>query len=185
MAQPNYHQILAQELAKYPQLDPRAVFAVAGQEGLGGGIGDGGHAYGPFQLNNAGGVITGSHPGVNDPATQQWAWSPAGIDFALHQIAQVAGGMKGQGAVSNIVSRFERPANIPGEISRASAAYGGITAPLQAPAGAAPPPQATQTQGTGTPRTVAPPTPGLSMPQGVPAMHAPALNAIVNYLLGK
>ena len=39
-------------------LDPDAVMRVAAGEGLGGGIGDAGHAFGPFQLNNAGGVIT-------------------------------------------------------------------------------------------------------------------------------
>jgi hypothetical protein len=167
----DYRHLLAQELAKYPTLDPQAIFAVAGQEGLGGGIGDGGHAYGPFQLNNAGGVITNMYGGhVNDPAVQNWAWSPAGLDFALNQIAKVAGGMKGQGAVSNIVSRFERPANIPGEIARAQAAYGGAPAQTAPPAGQTPaaPVQSTPSQ----------------VP-AVPAMHAPALKAIVSYLLGK
>src|SRR5437764_120284 len=97
-------------------LDPQAVLAVASQEGLSGRIGDSGHAYGPFQLNNAGGVITGTHPGTYDPGIQAWASSPAGINFALDHMAAVAKGLRGPQAVSAIVSRFERPANIPREI---------------------------------------------------------------------
>jgi hypothetical protein len=106
------------------QIDPRAALAVAAQEGLGGGIGDGGHAFGPFQLNDAGGVLTGKFPGETPQQLQAWASSPAGIDYALGGIGKVAGGTSGRAAVTNIVSRFERPANIPGETSRALAAYG-------------------------------------------------------------
>lgn len=128
-------------------LDPAAVLAVASQEGLSGRIGDGGHAYGPFQLNNAGGVITGSHPGVNDRATQAWASSPAGINFALDRIAQVARGLHGAQAVNAIVTQFERPRNPGREVAGANAAYGGYTgyaggaptAPPDAPQGPAQP----------------------------------------------
>jgi hypothetical protein len=112
------------------------VLAVASQEGLSGGIGDGGHAYGPFQLNNAGGVITGTHPAVNDQATESWANSPAGIAFALDRIARVSHGLKGRAAINAIVSQFERPANIPREIAGASRAYGNYSlggGPLSAP----------------------------------------------------
>lgn len=119
-------------------LDPAAVLAVASQEGLSGRIGDGGHAYGAFQLNNAGGVITGTHPGVNDPATQAWANSPQGINFALDRIAGVAKGLKGQQAVSAIVSRFERPRDPGKEIAGANAAYGNYGTVPQAPAALAP-----------------------------------------------
>lgn len=105
-------------------LDPAAVLAVASQEGLSGRIGDGGHAYGPFQLNNAGGVITGTHPAVNDQATQNWANSPAGINFALDRIAQNARGLRGPSAVRAIVSQFERPENPGKEISGALSVYG-------------------------------------------------------------
>src|SRR4051794_13595979 len=100
-------------------LDPDAVLRVASAEGLSGGIGDSGHAYGPFQLNNAGGVITRIRPGVNDPATQAWAWSPEGVDFALSRIGQVAKGRSGADAVRAIVTQFERPADPQGEIARA------------------------------------------------------------------
>ena len=110
--------------AKARGLDPAAVLAVASQEGLAGRIGDGGHAYGPFQLNNAGGVITGSHPAVNDQATQSWASSPAGINFALDRIAPIARGLHGQQAVNAIVTRFERPRNPGAEVAGANAAYG-------------------------------------------------------------
>lgn len=102
-------------------LDARAVLAVASAEGLSGGVGDGGHAFGPFQLNDAGGVLT------NAPAehhSNEWAWSDEGIRFALDHIARVASGLKGQEAIATIVNRFERPADPQAEIQRASAQYG-------------------------------------------------------------
>lgn len=149
-------QTLTAALQNYPQLDPRAVMAVASQEGMSGGIGDNGHAFGPFQLNNAGGVITGRFAGQTPQQINQWAWSPAGINYALGRIASVANGLHGQAAVSNIVSRFERPANIPREIAGASAAYGGLpayTPALQSPVA----PALTQTAQTVTPAPVASP----------------------------
>src|SRR5262252_924522 len=119
--------------------------AVSAQEGLGGGIGDYGTSFGPFQLH-WGGAYPSFAPQGNPQAAQAWAWSPTGIDYALGQIQQVAGGLRGPAAVTNIVSRFERPANIPGEISGALRAYG---APLPAPsasyAPAAPPAPVTRT----------------------------------------
>lgn len=102
------------------RLDTRAVLAVAAQEGLGGGIGDRGTSFGPFQLHR-GGALPASIP---LSAGQAWAWSPAGIDYALSRIASVAGGQSGGQAVANIVHRFERPANPGGETSRALASLG-------------------------------------------------------------
>lgn len=131
-------QALNQALTRYPSLDPNAVRAVASQEGLSGGIGDGGHAFGPFQLNNAGGAYPSSQP--QDPqGAEAWANSPAGLDYALSRIVGVAGGLKGQSAINNIVSRFERPANPQREIQGASAAYGGLppAAPFAMPGAAA------------------------------------------------
>ena len=132
--------------AKHPaqQIDPAAELAVARQEGLSGGIGDGGHAFGPNQLNNSGGVITGKFSGMTPAQINAWAWSPAGIQYALAGIAKVAGGLKGQAAVTNIVSRFERPANIPRETANALAALG-----LPAPSGGTLPPAAGSTQAPG------------------------------------
>jgi cell wall-associated NlpC family hydrolase len=102
-------------------LDPAAVLAVARSEGLSGGIGDGGHAFGPFQLNNAGGVLT-NHPAGHQ--NNQGAWSNAGIDYALKGIARVAQGLHGHAAINAIVRRFERPADPDGEVRRAIGYYG-------------------------------------------------------------
>lgn len=105
------------------KLDPAATLAVARQEGLSGAIGDGGHAFGDFQLNNAGGVITGKFAGT--PAQiEAWANSPQGINYALAGLAKVAANQTGDQAVNSIVSRFERPANIPKEIAGATGALG-------------------------------------------------------------
>lgn len=130
MAQNNI-ALLLQQLALWnrahppnQQIDPQAELAVAKQEGLSGRIGDGGHAFGDNQLNNAGGVLTGKFAGQSPQQIQQWADSPQGIDYALAGVAKAAGGETGQRAVSDIVSRFERPANIPKEIANALAAYG-------------------------------------------------------------
>jgi len=103
-------------------LDPNAVMAVAAQEGLGGGIGDQGTSFGPWQLHYGGAYPSFAPHG--SAASQQWAWSQAGINYALNAMNRVAHGLRGQAAVSNIVSRFERPANPGREISRALRAYG-------------------------------------------------------------
>lgn len=100
-------------------LDPRAVLAVAHMEGLGGGVGDNGTSFGPWQLHE-GGALPG---GISNPA--QWAWSKQGINYALQRIAGVARGEKGAQAITDIVSRFERPANPSAEIAGAEHAYGG------------------------------------------------------------
>lgn len=128
-------QLLQRELAKFPQIDPRAELAIAAHEGLSGGIGDGGHAFGPNQLNNAGGVLTGKFAGQSPSQINQWAWSPAGIDYALQGIAKIAGGLHGLPAIQAITNRFERPANPGAEIADAARHYGGIPTGGMAPAG--------------------------------------------------
>jgi hypothetical protein len=110
--------------ARADGLDPEAVLAIAGHEGLSGGIGDGGHAFGPFQENNAGGVLTGRFKGQTPAQLNAWAWSHAGINDALNRIAAVAGGLKGNAAINAITTRFERPANPQAEIADAEAHYG-------------------------------------------------------------
>lgn len=160
-------QAVTSRLARYPSLDPQAVLAVASREGLGGGIGDGGHAFGPFQLNNAGGVITGKFPGQSPEQIQQWASSPQGIDYALGGIDKVAGGLHGSDAINAIVSRFERPANIPGEIAGALTAYG---LPPQS-GGQAPQPSLAQA-------AAAPSTPARS------AVSPQLLEKLVSFILG-
>jgi cell wall-associated NlpC family hydrolase len=112
-------------------LDPAAVLAVASREGLSGGVGDGGHAFGPFQLNDAGGVLT-NRPGNH----RAFSESKQGIDFALDSMVPSAKGLRGQSAIDAIVRKFERPANPDAEVAGATGAYGqfGSTAPA-APAG--------------------------------------------------
>lgn len=127
--------------AKTRGLDLNALLAIASHEGAGGGIGDNGHAFGPFQLNDAGGVLTGKLAGLSPAQKNAWAWSPAGIKFAENGIARVASGLHGADAVRAIASRFERPANVQAEISDALAHYGKTGATL-APTSSAPGPPA-------------------------------------------
>jgi hypothetical protein len=111
---------VTRELGKYPQLDPRAVLAIAAQEGLGGGIGDQGTSFGPFQLHRGGALPSG----IPLSSAQQWAWSQQGLDYALANIARVAGGLRGAPAIAAISTRFERPADPSHEIAGAERAYG-------------------------------------------------------------
>lgn len=104
-------------------LDPAAVLAIASHEGLSGGIGDGGHAFGPFQMNDAGGVLTGAPASHHSNA---YAWSNAGIMQALKAMATVAGGLSGRKAVTAIATRYERPADPAAEIKDAMSVYGTV-----------------------------------------------------------
>ncbi len=98
-------------LAKKYGLDPNAVLAVArGEGGLSyGAVGDGGHAFGPFQMNDAGGVLTGRFG--SSQARARYANSPAGLSEALRAMSGVARGLSGPAAVRAIISRYERPAD--------------------------------------------------------------------------
>lgn len=120
-----------QRLLIAQHVDPRAANAVFSVEGASGGIGDGGHAFGPGQFNNAGGVWTGRYAGMSPQQINNIAWSPQGLAELAQRVGKVAGGLKGRQAINAIVTRFERPANIPGEIAKATGrlglpmAYGG------------------------------------------------------------
>jgi hypothetical protein len=114
-----------QEYAVKHNVDAHALLSVASQEGLGGGVGDGGHAFGPFQMNDAGGVLTGKY--ASSAEAQKYAESPAGIEDAVKQIAGVAGGLKGKAAIEAIVNKFERPADPTKEIAGANETYDGGT----------------------------------------------------------
>ncbi len=95
----------AQELG----LDPQAVLGVAQNEGLGGGVGDNGTSFGPFQLHE-GGALPPEIGQQGPQAAQAWAWSREGIDYALGKMAASgAAGLKGMSAVDAIVRNFERP----------------------------------------------------------------------------
>jgi cell wall-associated NlpC family hydrolase len=125
MARSNAQIVLARVQAWNRQnpkarLDPAAVLAVAGSEGLGGGVGDQGTSFGPFQLHQGGALPRG----ISLSQGHAWAWSPAGIDYALRHIASVAGGQTGAQAVRSIVTRFERPANPGAEVTRSLASMG-------------------------------------------------------------
>lgn len=104
-------------------LDPNAVIAVASQEGIGGGIGDSGTSFGPFQLHAGGALPANQYTGPYSAATNAWAWSKQGIDYALQNIASVAQGLTGGNAISAIVTGFERPANAGPEIAGAQKTY--------------------------------------------------------------
>lgn len=110
--------------AKALGLDPQAVLAVAATEGgsLPAAVGDNGTSFGPWQLH-AGGALPADIWAKGATYSRQWADSPAGIDYALNGINKVAHGLRGQQAVSSIVSGFERPANPEAEIERAISIY--------------------------------------------------------------
>jgi hypothetical protein len=114
----------AAALARYVQkqapqyrLDPYAVLAVALQEGIGGGIGDHGTSFGPWQLHQGGAYPAAAPQGGQ--AANAWAWSPAGVNYALSRMGSVAGGLKGKQAVHAIVYQFERPADPASEYAAA------------------------------------------------------------------
>lgn len=108
-------------------LDPRAVLSVAAGEGgfynRPNDIGDlaGGGSYGPFQLY-AKGALPRRFVG-NPKAADAWAWSPAGIKYAVSQMAPYARGLKGAAAIDAIVRKFEKPANPGKSIANAVAYY--------------------------------------------------------------
>lgn len=107
---------LIRELAPRYGIDPAAALAVArGEGGLvnrADDIGDlaGGGSYGPFQLYTKG-ALPAQFRG-NPQAADAWAWSPAGIDYALRKMNEAgAGGLTGAKAVETIIRKFERPAD--------------------------------------------------------------------------
>lgn len=106
-------------------LDAAAVLAVAEQEGLGGGIGDGGLAYGPWQdhLTEFAGRPWYGY-GRNNAQVQAWAYSSAGADYSMSQmVANGAANMHGVAAIQAIVYGYERPQYPGAEVSRATANY--------------------------------------------------------------
>jgi murein DD-endopeptidase MepM/ murein hydrolase activator NlpD len=105
--------------AKKHGVDPRAALAVAMTEGglKLGAVGDKGTSFGPFQLHVGGALPRGKGAA--------WANSPAGIEYAVRQMAQAgARGLQGRAAVNAIVQNFERPARPGAEISKAMNLYG-------------------------------------------------------------
>lgn len=107
-------------------LDDRAVEIVAGGEGglKWGAVGDGGYAHGPFQQNAAGGVLTNRWRTQGREKAIAYANSEAGMVEAMRAMANAgARGQSGLQAVSTIISKYERPADIPGSIEKAKARW--------------------------------------------------------------
>jgi hypothetical protein len=96
-------------------VDARACAADALHEGAGGGIGDSGQAYGPFQIHLADGRIPAfKGKPANDPKLNAWAWSGNGLRYAVRAMVNgqpSAKGLTGHAAVYAIVYGFERPAD--------------------------------------------------------------------------
>lgn len=107
-------------------VDPAAALAVWSQESPSLRDGDNGTSFGPFQLH-WGGAMPRKYVG-NTRASRAFANSPAGVDYAIRKMAESgAKGKKGKAAITAIVARFERPADIPGEIAGAWSNYGQMT----------------------------------------------------------
>lgn len=114
--------------------DPQAadaILAVAQMEGWGGGIGDGGTAYGPWQDHMTDGRLARwSGRGPNDAEVQDWAWSQEGASYVIGDMHRDVPGLDSMPPamqVDNIVRRFERPANPNAEVSGALSRLGGST----------------------------------------------------------
>lgn len=124
---------LIAQMARARGLDPAAVLSIASVEGgFNGAVGDNGTSFGPFQLHEGGALPSG----IANPA--QWANSPQGISYAENAIQKVAQGLKGKAAIAAISSKFERPADVHGEIAKASDRYGQFSAGGKLPTGPGP-----------------------------------------------
>lgn len=133
-------QAIKTAAAKYG-IDPAAMIAVSRAEsGLNpAAIGDGGHAFGLFQFNNAGGVITGQ------PNPERYLDPNFNAMEAARHIATIKGikGAHGADAVRMIVSQFERPLKPEPEIQRATSYLSGLQTGVPSPTINSKPPQTT------------------------------------------
>jgi hypothetical protein len=114
-------QLIVAAAKKYG-VDARAALAVAMGEGgvKFGAVGDSGHAFGPFQFNNAGGVATGK----SAAEASAWANSAKGVADAIRMMAEAgAKGKTGLDAITAIIRNFERPLDPSASIAKAAAAY--------------------------------------------------------------
>lgn len=99
-------------------VDPAAMLAIANSEGLNttpGSTwtvpGESGPSFGPpsWFSGGAGGTLMQKFGFTSASQASQFAWSPAGLDYWIQQVAGVAKGLTGSAAISAIVSGFERP----------------------------------------------------------------------------
>ncbi len=138
---------LIRSLAIKNRLDPAAVLSVAAGEGgfvnRSGDVGDlaGGGSYGPFQLY-AKGALPAQYRGRPESA-DQWAWSPAGIQYALGKmVSSGAAGLRGNNAINTIIRKFERPYDPDSSVAKALGRYGGYNSGGSAQEGSSLPPSA-------------------------------------------
>jgi hypothetical protein len=118
------------KVAPHYRIDPRAALGVARMEGWGGGVGDYGTSFGPWQLHAGGSLPRSVYSGPFSAETQEWAWSAQGIEYALKQMRCAgAGAYLGYAAVYAIVTRFERPLYPIPEVAGAWRAYPTFRAP--------------------------------------------------------
>jgi hypothetical protein len=117
---------IAQHCSDYG-VDTLAAVANALHEGPGGGIGDQGTAYGPFQIHAEDGRLAQfAGKGANNAAVNAWAWSDNGIAYAIRSMVNgkpSARGLTGHPAVYAIVYGFERPADEEGAYKTRAAEY--------------------------------------------------------------
>lgn len=120
-------------------VDFLACCANAVAEGISGGIGDNGSAYGPWQVHATDGRISQyANLPPYDLAVQGWAWTLNGIQYVIRAMrANGAKGVKGHAAVHAIVYGFEKPGDKPGAYTTRIAIYdtllakgGGVSAYL-------------------------------------------------------
>lgn len=110
--------------ARQRNLDEAAVLSIAQYEsaGFSGRPGDNNTSFGPFQLH-MGGALPNDIASLGPAGANEWAWSTAGIDYALNKIASVASGKSGFNAIDAISRQFERPADPSAEIGVAWSRY--------------------------------------------------------------
>jgi hypothetical protein len=121
-------EALIRQLAQRNGLDPEAVIADSKGEGRsalygGNSVGDHGTSFGAFQLH-AGGALPAAVWARGPAYANKWANSLAGLTYAVQRMASVAKGLQGHDALAAIVSKFERPSDIPGEIEKRWGYYG-------------------------------------------------------------
>jgi hypothetical protein len=108
-------------------VDPLATVADALHEGANGGIGDGGSAYGPFQIHATDGRLPQFvGKGTHNPVVNAWAWTENGIRYGVRSMVNAtpsAKGLRGHVAVYAIVYGFERPADKAGAYKTRAAEY--------------------------------------------------------------
>lgn len=117
---PNPAILAIQRASKAQGLDWRPLAAVSHVEsGLrADAIGDGGHAFGLFQNNNAGGTITG------DPNPRRFLDPNVSAQYTARAVGKLGlAGKTPEQQIHDIVYRYERPADPAGEYRRALEAY--------------------------------------------------------------